>query len=127
MLIPNCSFPEPGKVQNAHSPGPTQASVVKEWYGQKSEYHYYSGCSVGGRQGLRALELFSEHYDGVSAGALAWWTTHNQLFALKVLLWNFPEGAEHTIPESMFNVIGDEVLKQCDLQDGLVDTIISDP
>lgn len=105
----------------------TSKIIIQEWYGQKSEYKYYSGCSVGGRQGLRALELFPEDYDGVSAGAPAWCTTHNQLFALKVLLWNFPEGAEHTIPESMFNVIGDEVLKQCDPQDGLVDTIISDP
>lgn len=110
-----------------HEATVTSKIIIQEWYGQKSEYNYYSGCSVGGRQGLRALELFPEDYDGVSAGAPAWWTTHNQLFALKVLLWNFPEGAEHTIPESMFNVIGDEVLKQCDPQDGLVDTIISDP
>ncbi|KAJ5640686.1 ferulic acid Esterase/Feruloyl esterase [Penicillium herquei] len=80
-----------------HEATVTSKVIINEWYGQESEYNYYSGCSVGGRQGLRALQLFPEDYDG------------------------------HTIPESMFNVIGDEVLKQCDPQDGLVDTIISDP
>ncbi|ETS78552.1 hypothetical protein PFICI_10614 [Pestalotiopsis fici W106-1] len=101
--------------------------LIESWYGLSSKYNYYSGCSVGGRQGLRALQLFPGDYDGVSAGAPAWWTTHLQLDAVKTLTYNQPVGAEHTIPSSMFTVIAAEVLKQCDPQDGLTDTIISDP
>jgi feruloyl esterase len=110
-----------------HESTVTSKVLVNGFYGEDSRYNYFSGCSVGGRQGLRALQLFPDDYDGVSAGAPAWWTTHNQLFALKVLLWNFPENSTQTIPESLFSVIGDEVLKQCDPQDGLTDNIISDP
>lgn len=101
--------------------------LIESWYGLSSEYNYYSGCSVGGRQGLRALQLFPEDYDGVSVGAPAWWTTHLQLDAVKTLTYNQPVNATHTIPQSMFTVIGAEVLRQCDPQDGLTDTIISDP
>ncbi|RSH80314.1 uncharacterized protein EHS24_008890 [Apiotrichum porosum] len=109
--------------------GSTVASkaLINAWYGSASEYNYFSGCSVGGRQGLRALQLFPEDFDGVSAGAPAWWTTHNQLWAVKTLTYNYPANASHFIPSSMFNVIGAEVIKQCDPQDGVTDTIISDP
>ncbi|KAH8647693.1 putative ferulic acid Esterase/Feruloyl esterase [Xylariales sp. PMI_506] len=101
--------------------------LIESWYTSPSKYNYYSGCSVGGRQGLRALQLFPGDYDGVSAGAPAWWTTHLQLDAVKTLTYNQPTNASHTIPESMFSIIGAEVLRQCDPQDGVTDTIISDP
>jgi feruloyl esterase len=42
-------------------------------------------------------------------------------------LYNLPTTANHHIPPKLFPVIAQEVLKQCDPQDGLVDTIISDP
>lgn len=101
--------------------------IIQAYYGDAPEYSYFSGCSIGGRQGLKALELFPNDYDGVTAGAPAWWTTHNQLFSLKATTYNAPAGSEHTIPESMFSVINKEVIRQCDPQDGLNDTIISDP
>lgn len=101
--------------------------IIKAYYSSASQYNYFSGCSVRGRQGLKALELFPEDYDGVSAGAPAWWTTHLQLWAEKVLTYQTPTNSAHTIPESMFTIINEEVIRQCDPQDGLTDTIISDP
>ncbi|KAM0123390.1 hypothetical protein ACHAO1_011308 [Botrytis cinerea] len=101
--------------------------LTEAYYGSAPEYSYFSGCSVGGRQGLKALELFPDDYNGVTAGAPAWWTTRIQLFALKATTYNAPAGSAHSIPESMFTVISEEVIKQCDGQDGLNDTIISDP
>jgi feruloyl esterase len=46
---------------------------------------------------------------------------------MKAGLYNLPVGAPHHIPQSLFTTIGDEVMKQCDPQDGLIDNIISDP
>jgi feruloyl esterase len=46
---------------------------------------------------------------------------------MKVGLYNLPSSAPYHIPSSLFPVIGAEVLKQCDPQDGVVDMIISDP
>ncbi|PYH94355.1 feruloyl esterase B precursor [Aspergillus ellipticus CBS 707.79] len=69
----------------------------------------------------------------------AWRALHEATVTSKVIIndwygqnseYNYHSGctdSEHTILQSMFNVIGDEVLKQCDPQDGLTDTIISDP
>ncbi|EON64415.1 hypothetical protein W97_03646 [Coniosporium apollinis CBS 100218] len=101
--------------------------VVSAYYGKDSAYSYYSGCSTGGRQGFKEAQEFPDDFDGIVAGAPAWWTTHLQLWNMKVGIDNLPQDAPHHIPRELFPVIADEVLKQCDPQDGVVDTVISDP
>ena len=101
--------------------------VVETFYGCKPKYNYYSGCSTGGRQGLKEVEMYPDTFDGVLAGAPAWWTSHLQTWTIKLGLYNLPNTSVHHIPPTLFPAIGAEVLKQCDPQDGLVDHIISDP
>jgi feruloyl esterase len=101
--------------------------LVQKYYGNEIEYSYYSGCSTGGRQGLKEIQMFPSDFDGVLAGAPAWWTTHLQTWSLEVGLWNLPVNASNHIPGALFPVIGKEVMRQCDPQDGLVDGIISNP
>lgn len=60
-------------------------TMIEAWYGSPSSYNYFTGCSVGGRHALKQLQTYPEDYDGVLAGAPAWWTTHQQLWNLKVL------------------------------------------
>ncbi|CAK3891157.1 ferulic acid Esterase Feruloyl esterase [Lecanosticta acicola] len=101
--------------------------IVAAYYGSNATWNYYSGCSTGGRQGLKEVEAYPEDFDGVLAGAPAWWTSHLQTWTVKMGQYNSPNGSAHHIPSELFPVIGAEVLKQCDPQDGLVDSIISDP
>ena len=101
--------------------------LVQAYYSCTPKYSYYSGCNTGGRQGLKEVEMFPEDFDGVLAGAPAWWTTHLQTWTVKLGLYNLPETADYHIPVSLFPAIGAEVLKQCDPQDGLADNIIMDP
>ncbi|TKA22309.1 hypothetical protein B0A50_08034 [Salinomyces thailandicus] len=101
--------------------------VTEAYYKAKPKYSYYSGCSTGGRQGIRDIQLYPDDFDGVLAGAPAWWTTHLQTWTVKLGLYNLPATSAHHIPPSLFTAIGAEVLRQCDPQDGLVDNIISDP
>ena len=101
--------------------------VVEAYYSLTPKYNYYSGCSTGGRQGLKEVELYPDEFDGVLAGAPAWWTSHLQTWTVKLGLYNLPNSTDYHIPASLFQAVADEVLKQCDPQDGLVDTIISDP
>ncbi|KAI0473536.1 putative ferulic acid Esterase/Feruloyl esterase [Xylariaceae sp. FL0804] len=101
--------------------------LVAAYYGSDAAYSYYSGCSTGGRQGLKEVEMFPDDFDGALVGAPAWWTTHLQTWTIKVARYNLPETADYHIPNDLFTVVGQEVLKQCDPQDGLVDNIISDP
>lgn len=101
--------------------------AVREYYGADIRYSYYSGCSTGGRQGFKEIEMFPDEFQGVLAGCPAWWTTHLQPWSEVVGLYNLPLNASWSIPESMFDVIADEVVRQCDPQDGVVDSIVSDP
>jgi feruloyl esterase len=101
--------------------------LVRQYYGQDIKYSYYSGCSTGGRQGLKEAQMFPNDFDGIIAGAPAWWTVHLQLWNMKVGLYNLPVDAPHHIPSNLFPVVQNEVLKQCDAQDGTIDNIIADP
>lgn len=101
--------------------------LTAAYYGQTPSYSYYSGCSTGGRQGLREVQLYPEDFDGVVAGAPAWWTARLQTWTLKLSSYNLPKDAPHHIPASLFPVIGDEVVRQCDGADGVHDSIISAP
>lgn len=101
--------------------------LTRSYYGKDLAYSYYSGCSIGGRQSLKEAEMFPDDFDGIVAGAPAWWTTHLQLWNMKVGLYNLPTTAPYHILSSLFPIMGDAVSKQCDPQDGLMDNIISDP
>lgn len=41
---------------------------TEEFYGSSIDYSYYAGCSTGGRQGLKSLQMFPDDFDGVLAG-----------------------------------------------------------
>lgn len=101
--------------------------LTEKFYDSYIEYSYYAGCSTGGRQGLKSLQMFPDDFDGVLAGAPAWWTTHLQQWNLKVATYNLPNDASHHISEDLIGVIADEVFRQCDDVDGLKDGIIMNP
>lgn len=48
--------------------------IVKAFYSSAPRYSYWSGCSSGGKQGLKEAQKFPEDYDGIIAGAPSnWW------------------------------------------------------
>ena len=77
---------------------------------QQSEANLNS--STGGRQGLKELQLHPDSFDGVLAGAPAWWTSHLQPWTVKLGSYNLPVNASHHIPPALFPVIAAEVLRQ---------------
>ncbi|KAF4460806.1 feruloyl esterase b [Fusarium albosuccineum] len=101
--------------------------LVEAFYAAKIKYAYYSGCSTGGRQGLKDAQLYPDDFDGLLIGAPAWWTTHLQTWTLKVGTYNLPQEAAHRIDASLYPRIAEGVVKQCDAADGVVDGIISAP
>lgn len=126
------AYNQPEKVENwghlaMHGSVVASKDITAAFYGKEISYNYYSGCSTGGRQGLKEAEFYPNDFDGILAGAPAWWTSHLQPWTNKVALYNLPATADYHIPASLFPTIGAEVLKQCDPQDGLKDGIISDP
>lgn len=101
--------------------------MVQIYYGDSWQWAYYSGCSTGGRQGLKEAQLYPHSFDGVLVGAPAWWTSHLQTWTTKVAKDNLPEGAPNRIPPNLFPVIAQEARRQCDSVDGVEDGIISAP
>ncbi|TIB76112.1 hypothetical protein E3Q23_02037 [Wallemia mellicola] len=102
-------------------------NIVNHYYDQTISHSYYAGCSTGGRQGLRALEMYPEDYDGVLAGAPAWYTQRLQTSEVLLGIYNLPENATHHIPSDQFEWIFEQVLSQCDIADGILDGIVSSP
>ncbi|KAL2017195.1 hypothetical protein VTK56DRAFT_2515 [Thermocarpiscus australiensis] len=59
--------------------------LVRAYYGGRPpKYSYYSGCSTGGRQGLKEIQTFPDSFDGALIGAPAWWTTHLNTYIIQV-------------------------------------------
>ncbi|KAK1727486.1 tannase and feruloyl esterase [Colletotrichum acutatum] len=101
--------------------------IVEGYYGAAANRSYYSGCSTGGRQGVKSAQDHPEDFDGILAGAPAWMSTSQQLWQLKVGAVNLPEDGPGYLPSAVFDAISDEVLRQCDGSDGVVDGVVKNP
>ena len=110
-----------------HSSVVMAKQLVDAYYGQPILHSYYASCSTGGRQGLKEIQMFPEDFDGVLIGAPAWWTTHLQTWRVHLGLINLPSTSSNRIPASLFPTVVDEIMQQCDGQDGVEDGIIMDP
>ena len=42
-------------------------SITSQFYEQNSTYSYYSGCSSGGKQGMKFFQMYPEMFDGYSS------------------------------------------------------------
>lgn len=126
------AYQQPAMVENwghiaMHNSVVTSKVIIPAYYSREISYNYYAGCSTGGRQGLKEAEFYPEDFDGILAGAPAWWTSHLQPWTVRVASYNLPTTADYHIPPALFPVVQREVMKQCDQQDGVKDGIISDP
>ncbi|KAI1160481.1 Tannase/feruloyl esterase [Nemania serpens] len=102
--------------------------LTEKYYGQSITYTYYSGCSTGGRQGLKHIQLDPDVFDGALIGAPAWDTKHLMPWLSKLATWNLPESASYSVNDAnLFSRLQTEVLKQCDSLDGVKDNIVSSP
>ena len=117
---------------------PLAKSLINAFYSSQKANHtirtsFYSGCSTGGRQGLRQIQLAADSFDGLLIGAPAW--------DLKSMMPALSRIAEYNLPESKpadqklddiykFQIIADVVMDACDLIPGFDDandTMISAP
>ncbi|KAH9897274.1 Tannase/feruloyl esterase [Xylariomycetidae sp. FL2044] len=103
-------------------------SMIQSYYSdQPISYSYFSGCSTGGRQGLKQIQRTPDIFDGALIGAPAWDTEHLMPFLSQLAKWNLPERAPHSLNDTgLFSRLQQEVLKQCDGLDGVDDNIVSD-
>ncbi|RYP76647.1 hypothetical protein DL769_003607 [Monosporascus sp. CRB-8-3] len=104
---------------DSNSDNSTKKSVIK--------YSYFSGCSTGGRQGLKEAQISPGSFDGVLVGAPAWYTSRLNNWATKVAQWNWPADSPGHIPWTALRPLAREVSRRCDGADGVGDGIVSAP
>ncbi|EHK50336.1 hypothetical protein TRIATDRAFT_289105 [Trichoderma atroviride IMI 206040] len=102
-------------------------TLTQAYYGASIKYSYYSGCSTGGRQGLKEIQTSPDTFDGALIGAAAWYTSHLNTYVVQLGMYNLPVTDPKHIPLALFSVLGAEVIRQCDGVDGVVDGIVSSP
>lgn len=102
--------------------------LTEQFYKKKYSYSYYLGCSLGGRMGIKAAELYPDDFDGIVAGCPAVDFNHLQGWRASFYPITGAVGSENFINATLWTgLIHNEVLKQCDSIDGVTDGIIEIP
>lgn len=102
--------------------------LTAAYYGRKPAYAYWNGCSTGGRQGLKEIQISPSTFDGALIGAPAWDTMHMNPAVTRLATFNLPASDPKHIPPSLFlGAYADFVRAQCDGADGVRDGIVSSP
>ena len=101
-------------------------ATIQAYYSSAPRYSYFASCSNGGRQALMEAQRFPQDYDGIIAGAPAYFWTH----LLTDAVWNAQALTSEQgsyIPASKLPAIAKAVNESCDRLDGVADGIINDP
>ena len=98
----------------------TALVVIEAAYARKPTHVFFSGESAGGREALKAAQLYPDDYDGVIATS-------------PVLSWNVIHLADNRVRDRLMDgwldanaikLIADRTRASCDLQDGLKDGVV---
>ncbi|OCB90695.1 tannase and feruloyl esterase [Sanghuangporus baumii] len=104
--------------------------LVAAYYERRPRRSYYMGCSTGGRQGMYAALHYPSDFDGVLAGAPV--TNFNHLMGWSGMITKYlgaPHGdkSANFIPSHLWDLVSEEIFRQCDGLDGVIDGIITEP
>jgi feruloyl esterase len=101
-------------------------SLIGSHYGKPPQFSYFVGCSAGGRQGLKAAQMYPADFDGIVAGAPALSVTGRAAFAVWVAQNNLKDQASF-LPPAKYALVNNAVLDKCDALDGATDRLIENP
>ncbi len=111
--------------------------LIAQFYGKRSAYSYFSGCSTGGREGMILSQRYPTVFNGIISGDPAMRTGLSNLaigrwipVALNQIAPKDADGKPviaQALTDGDRKLISDALLKQCDGKDGIADGLISDP
>jgi len=103
----------------------TAKAVIAAHYDSRPRLSYWSGCSAGGRQGLKEAQRFPADFDGIIAGSPgADWTGRA---AQAVRGAQLLADASARLTKAKAELLHRAVVDACDAGDGLKDGLIADP
>jgi pimeloyl-ACP methyl ester carboxylesterase len=99
----------------------TALAVIQAAYGRKPSHVFFSGESAGGREALRAAQLFPDDYDGVIATSpvISWYAVHLFDNHLRDRL------VEGFLDANAIKLVANRTRESCDEADGLRDGVIA--
>lgn len=100
--------------------------LAAQLYSRPVERSYFTGCSGGGRQALKEMQVHPGDYDGVIAGAPG----PNMPLQSVRMMWFALEAQRNpaaALSDADWSLYEARVTKACDGIDGLVDGIIANP
>jgi feruloyl esterase len=101
-------------------------AIINSFYGTAPKVSFFSGCSLGGHQGLTEAEKYPADFDAIVSGApsLSW----ARLNVARIYINAFVHRADDSyIPPEKYPLIHEVVLKACDGLDGVKDGVLEDP
>lgn len=101
-------------------------AIVAARYERPQELAYFAGCSTGGRQALTEAQRYPDDYDGIVAGAAAYYPTHLQ----GMQVWTAAiahRAAGAALDPAQFELVNDAAVAACDTIDGVQDGVIENP
>jgi len=101
-------------------------AISAAYYGNTPQRSYFNGCSTGGRQALTEAQRFPNDYDGIVAGAPAYYTTHLQGQQVWTAQAVHKDEAAY-IPPEKYALLHQAVLQACDAIDSVKDGVLEDP
>ncbi len=112
--------------RSIHEMAAVGKAATKAYYESDARHSFFNGCSAGGRQGLKAAQVYPNDFDGVVAGSPGlMWTGRSSQAIWIAQATHEEEGA--MIPRDKFAMVHEAALASCDAIDGVKDGIMEDP
>ena len=111
--------------RSEHEMTVTAKAIVNAYYGNAPKFSYWTGCSAGGRQAMKAAQMFPGDFDGIIAGSpgLDWSGRTAQAVRIAQAL----QKEEARITPAKAQVLHSAVVAACDGLDGVKDGLIENP
>ena len=111
-----------------HRTAEVSKAIIAEYYGNYPQYSYMVGCSRGGSQAMMEAQRYPDDFDGLVAGAPSYdWTGFAAEFIQNEQAVYPSKHTEPIITPDHIRILYNAILEQCDLIDGVRDSIINNP
>jgi feruloyl esterase len=101
-------------------------ALAAQFYGRRVDRSYFLGCSGGGRQALKEMQVYPLDYDGVVAGAPG---PYMPLQSVRMMWFSLLQQSDNSgaLNDTDWGLYETRVTRACDKLDGVADGVLENP